>query len=89
MLVLCFAAGVLLRRSGRVPENGHAALNAFIIHVSLPALILLHLQRAPLSMEVFAAAAIAWALFGLAAAFFMVATVRMHASCCSRPPWRR
>ncbi len=71
LLVLCFAAGVLLRRSGRVPEGGHAPLNAFIVHVALPALILLHLQRAPLGVEVFAAAAIAWALFGLAAVFFL------------------
>jgi predicted permease len=73
LLVLCFAAGVMLRRSGRVPENGHAALNAVIIHLSLPALILLHLQRAPLGADVFAAAAIAWALFGLAAVFFLAA----------------
>lgn len=72
LLVLCFAAGMALRRSGRVSDNGHAALNAFVIHISLPALILLHLQRVPLGPDIFAAAAVAWALFALAALFFLV-----------------
>ena len=27
---------MLLRRSGRLPENAHAALNGFVIHISLP-----------------------------------------------------
>jgi len=72
LLAVCFGAGMLLRRSGRVPEGGHAALNAFIIHVSLPALILLHLQRAPLTGAVIASAGVAWVLFALSAAFFLV-----------------
>lgn len=44
LLVACVLIGVLLRRSGRLPESGPAALNAFIINVALPALILKHLH---------------------------------------------
>ena len=40
-LVLCFGLGIVLKRSGRLPDNAHAALNGFIINISLPALILL------------------------------------------------
>jgi len=35
-LVLCSGLGIVLRRTGRLPENAHAALNGFIIHISLP-----------------------------------------------------
>ena len=37
LLVICLAAGVLLRRTGRVGEHAHQALNAVIIHLALPA----------------------------------------------------
>jgi len=50
LLFLCLAAGVVLRATGRVPDNAHQAINGFIINISLPALTLLqihgiHLQR--------------------------------------------
>jgi hypothetical protein len=70
LLVLCFALGVVLRRSGRLPENGPAALNAFIINVALPALILKHLHAVELTGTLVGAAAIAWLLFALSIAFF-------------------
>jgi len=70
LLVICFAAGVSLRRAGHIPERGHAALNAFILHLSLPALILLHLHLVPLTPAVVGAATISWALLALSAAFF-------------------
>jgi predicted permease len=71
LLVACLAAGVMLRRSGRAPEGAHVALNAFVIHVSLPALILLHLQRVPITASVLASASVAWVLFALSAFFFL------------------
>lgn len=37
MLVICLAAGMLLRRAGRVGDNAHQALNAVIVHLALPA----------------------------------------------------
>jgi malate permease and related proteins len=70
LLVACFALGVLLRRCGRLPENGPATLNAFIINVALPALILKHLHAVELSPAFILAAAVAWALFAFSIAFF-------------------
>jgi hypothetical protein len=40
LLVGCLVVGVLLRRSGRAPAQAHLALNAVILHVSLPAVTL-------------------------------------------------
>jgi malate permease and related proteins len=40
-----------LRKYGRVPENAHTTLNAFIIHVSLPALTLLQIHKIVLQQE--------------------------------------
>jgi hypothetical protein len=44
LLFLCMLIGITLRRFGRVPENAHAAINGFIINVSLPALTLLQIH---------------------------------------------
>jgi predicted permease len=40
MLFVCLFAGLLLRRVGRLPDNAHATINGFIVHIALPALIL-------------------------------------------------
>lgn len=70
LLVLCFVLGVLLRRVNRMPDGTPAVLNAFIIHVSLPALVLLHVHDLHLSADFGLAASMAWLHFGLAAGFF-------------------
>ena len=73
MLPLFFSFGVLLRRTGRVPRNAHSVLNAFIIHVSLPALILLHIHEVKLDSSLIVPVAMPWALFSLGVVFFVVA----------------
>lgn len=70
LLVLCFVAGILLRRSGRMPEQAPATLNSFIIHVSVPALALLYLHDLQFSGDIVLIVAMAWLYFGLAVAFF-------------------
>jgi len=70
LLILCFIAGVLLRRLKRMPDNAPATLNSFIIHVSLPALTLLYVHELKISGDVVLVAAMAWLVFGLAAGFF-------------------
>lgn len=72
LLVICFVFGALLRRGGHLPETAPAVLNAFIIHVSLPALVLLHVHDLRWSSDFGLAAGMAWLQFGLAAAFFAV-----------------
>lgn len=70
LLAACFAIGMLLRRSGRLPVNAHVAFNGFIIHVSLPALTLVAVHRLEFDKTLLAPAAMAWIIFGLGCAFF-------------------
>jgi len=70
LLVLCFIAGMLLRRFNRMPDNAPATLNSFIIHVSLPALTLLYIHELKLSGDVLLTGLMAWLVFGLSAGFF-------------------
>jgi len=70
LLILCFIAGMLLRRFKRMPDNAPATLNSFIIHVSLPALTLLYIHQLELSGDVLLTGLMAWLVFGLSAGFF-------------------
>jgi predicted permease len=73
LLLVCFALGMVLRRTGRLPEATPAALNGFIVHVSLPALTLHHLRHLQFDASVAAPLAMAWLLFAAGAAFFFAA----------------
>ncbi len=70
LLAVCFAAGIILRRLGRMPEHAPVTLNSFIIHVSLPALTLLYIHALKPSGEMLLVASMAWLVFGLSAGFF-------------------
>ena len=71
LLVLCIGLGLVLRRSGRLPENAPQVLNAFITNVALPALIVRVLPEAAVTLQTLAVAAVPWALFGLGIIFFV------------------
>jgi len=70
LLVLCFVAGILLRRGRFMPDNAPAVLNSFIIHISVPALTLLYIHDLKLSGDLVLVMAMAWLCFGMAAGFF-------------------
>ncbi len=70
LLVLCFAAGILLRRFRRMPDNAPATLNSFIIHVSLPALTLLYIHQLRFTSDVILVGLMAWLVFILGAGCF-------------------
>ena len=70
LLILCFVAGLLLRRAKLMPDNAPATLNSFIIHISVPALTLLYLHELKLSGDIVLIMAMAWLQFGFAAGFF-------------------
>ena len=72
LLVSCFVMGILLRRSGRMPANAHAALNGFVVHISLPALTLVYVHSLEMSANLIFPALMAWLLFGVGCAFFWV-----------------
>jgi len=70
LLFLCLVIGVVLRNSGRMPDNAHVTINAFIIHVSLPALTLLQIHNVILQPALMYSVAMPWLLFSGGAAFF-------------------
>jgi predicted permease len=71
LLLVCFILGILLRRSGRMPADAHKALNGFIIHISLPALILVYVHRLPLDAGIVFPVLMPWFLFGIGLLLFM------------------
>ena len=72
LLVACFLIGMLLRRSGRLPANAHAALNGFVIHISLPALTLLYVHSIRVDAALVFPIAMAWIMFGVGFLVFRV-----------------
>jgi hypothetical protein len=78
LLILCFIAGMLLRRFRRMPDNAPATLNSFIIHISLPALALLYIHGMHISGAVLLVAAMPWLVFGLSAGFFWLLGRWLH-----------
>ena len=64
---------MFFRRIGRLPENTSAVLNAFIIHVSLPALTLLHVHEMKFDTSLIFPVAMAWIMFGVGTVFFRMA----------------
>jgi hypothetical protein len=70
LLGVCFVLGVGLRVAGIIDERGTAALNAVIIHMSLPALALLYAHGLPIGPELIPPAAMAWVVFGAGYALF-------------------
>jgi predicted permease len=76
LLLFCFAAGIGLRRLGSFPANTPAALNAFIIHISLPAMALVYLRDIDLTNELLLSVLAPWLMF-VAAACLLWPTCRL------------
>ena len=71
LLIFCFVFGIILRQSGRLPENAPAALNGFIIHISLPAVILLYIHRLSIDSSLIYAVVAPWILFAIGLSLFV------------------
>ena len=63
LLLFCFVAGIVLRSTKRLPENTSAALNWFIINISLPAMALGYLNRVELNATLLYSALMPWIMF--------------------------
>jgi len=72
ILPVCFIFGLLLRWSGRIPENASSVLNAFIINISLPALTLLHIHNLQWDDALIYPVSMAWGMFAVGAVFFVM-----------------
>lgn len=70
LVILCFFGGYVLKRSSRFPYGSHKALNGFIIHISLPALVLYHIHSIPLKGDLFLAGVMPWIVFFIALVLF-------------------
>ena len=70
VLILCFALGIVLRRAGRLPTDAHKTLNAFIINVALPALILRYVHELRYDGRLLLPAAMPWLMFAASVPFF-------------------
>lgn len=73
LLAVCLLAGIGLSKTGRFPASTSAALNGFIIHISLPALAILHIHTLKIDSTLLLTAGMAWILFGFAWLIFGVA----------------
>jgi predicted permease len=73
MLGACFLLGIILRSSGRLPDNAAVTLNGFVVHISLPALTLAYVHDLDLNSRLILPALMPWIMFGLGGAFFWLA----------------
>lgn len=70
LLAASLILGAIARRSGRFPEQTALALNAYVLNVALPALVLRSVHRLTLVPELLVAAVTPWLVFGGAWLFF-------------------
>src|SRR5580700_11903008 len=73
LLGACFLLGIVLRHSRRLPDNAAAALNGFVVHISLPALTLTYVHGLKLHTSLILPASMAWLMFGIGCGFFWLA----------------
>jgi malate permease and related proteins len=74
LLGACFILGIILRRSNRLPDNAAAALNGFVVHISLPALTLAYVHSLQLRANLILPALMPWIMFGMGCGFFWLAS---------------
>ena len=78
ILVLCFFVGYILKITKRIPENSHRTINAFILHISLPAQILLFVPKISFSSEILLPAGMAWIIFLLTFGILFIVNKFVH-----------
>jgi malate permease and related proteins len=78
MLFLCLAIGVALRTFRRVPDNASTTINAFIINVALPAVVLQQIHSVELDPALLYAVLMPWLLFAASAALFWIVGRRLN-----------
>jgi hypothetical protein len=80
LLFACLLLGILLRASGRLPENAPATINGFITNVALPALVLTYVHSTQPKVELIGAVLMPWLLFLIGAAVFWSLAQTLHLS---------
>lgn len=67
LIVALLALGQLLRRTKDFPEDAPRILTSFVVYVSLPALILVHIPKVTLAADAAAPVAVAWGILAVSA----------------------
>lgn len=70
LLFLCLILGIILRKTKLFPKDGHVALNAFVINISLTALCLYYIPKIQVDLKLIFPIAIAWLNIILALVIF-------------------
>lgn len=70
LLAVCFLIGIVIKKTGRFPATTPVTLNAFVIYISLPALVILHIHSLKFDISLALTALMAWLVFGFAAVVF-------------------
>jgi predicted permease len=76
LLLVCMALGAAARRSGQLPADSHRVVNAWVLNVSLPAVVLRSVHAVPLSTRLVVPVLGLWLGFALAALVAVVAVKR-------------
>ena len=81
LIFLCLGLGVLLKRTGRFPHTTAQVLNAFVIYISLPAVILLQipalLKNTEINQDMLIPISMPWLLFAMSFGFFILLGKRL------------
>ncbi|KIA83779.1 transporter [Kaistella solincola] len=72
LLFLCLLLGIILRKLKLFPENGHVALNSFVVNISLSALSLYYIPKIVLNYQVIFPVLVPWLNILLALLFFSI-----------------
>lgn len=70
LLALCFVAGLFLQRSPAFPKEAHKVLNGYVIWVSLPALVLVHIPKVQLEADLLLPVLTPWLVACMAVCLF-------------------
>jgi len=80
LLFVCLLLGIALRVTQQFHDHAHLSLNSFIIHISLPALIILQIHSVSLRPEHLLSIAMPWIMFSLGVGFFWMLSARLNFS---------
>ncbi len=78
VIVVCLLAGAVLRKTQRLPENSHVAIDAFVINVALPALVLADLHPITLNSQLLSTVAVVYVLFAVSVVLLSIAARVWH-----------
>ena len=80
LLAVCFALGALGRRYSRLPPESHRVVNAWVLDVALPALVLKVVHAVPFDRRLLLASGLLWVELGIAVGLALWAIRRGWAS---------